>query len=123
MTRTPITAARTRRELIDAGVLLDVTRLARQHRITVPAAITAAAWTTCGSTTTEFATPTGDVLAHRILQAAFDQAAHSRPSALANPALGFALEDAGARHIVELELTVGPGDDGEPVVTIDLATY
>lgn len=113
----------TRRQLVDSGALLDVTRLARHHRMKVPCAVTSAAWVVCGGTPADFATANGDVLAHRILRAAFDQAAHSRAAALASPNLGFALEDAGQHHIVELELIVGPGDDGEAVVTIDVAAY
>src|SRR5665647_605729 len=72
--RTLITPVTTRSELIDAGSLLDVTRIARDHQIKLPCAISAAAWHACGS----------------------------------------AVEDTrNGQHIVELELTVGPGDDGE----------
>ena len=117
-----ITSTTTRRQLLDAGALLDVTRLAHGHRIVIPTAITAAAWKSCGGRPAEFATARGDSLAGRILAAARAQAVHSRPSTLAAAGLGFALEDTSGL-IVELELLVGPGDSGEPVATIDVAGY
>lgn len=113
------TAAVTRRQLIDTGRLLDVTRLARGHRIVVPTAITVEAWKACCGRVAAFATARGDVLAGRILAAARSQAVHSRPSTLANPVLGFALES--PTGVVELELEVGPADDGQPAATIDVA--
>ena len=113
----------TRRELIEAGALLDVTRLAHAHRIVLPTAITRDAWTTCGASARDFATARGDLMANRILAAARSQAVHSRPASLAADVLGFAVEDAADGHIVELALRVGPGEDGEPVVTIDVAHY
>lgn len=115
------TTAATRRQLIDAGRLLDVTRLTRDHRIAVPTAITVTAWKACGGRVSEFATPRGEDLAHRILAAARAQAVNSRPSALARPILGFAVENPDG--IVELELEVGPADDGTPAATIDVAGY
>lgn len=42
---------------------------------------------------------------------------HSRPSTLANPVLGFAVEN--TTGMVELQLEVGPADDGTPAATID----
>lgn len=115
------TAAVTRRQLIDSGQLLDVTRLARAHRIVVPTTITLNAWKACGGRLSEFATAGGDQLAGRILAAARAQAINSRPSSLANPVLGFALEN--PTGMVELELEVGPDDDGTPAATIDVAGY
>jgi len=118
------TAVPTRAELIDAGALLDVTRLARGHQIKLPCAISAAAWHACGAARDSFATAAGDQLANRILAAARSQAVHSPKAALARPVLGFAVEDTRAgQHILELELTVGPGDDGDPVATIDVAGF
>jgi hypothetical protein len=117
------TSTATRRRLIDSGSLLDVTRLAHTHRIVVPTAIAVGAWKACGGRTEEFATAAGDALASRVLAAARSQAVHSRPSTMAAAVLGFAVEDAGSGRIVELELAVGPGDDGDPVATIDLPAY
>jgi len=118
---TPVTS---RAELIDAGSLLDVTRIARDHQIKLPCAISAAAWRACGGRPDTFATARGDQLAGRILAAARSQAAHSPKAALARPALGFAVEDTrNGQHIVELELTVGPGDAGDPVATIDVEGF
>lgn len=113
--------AATRRQLIDSGQLLDVTRLARGHRIVVPTAITIDAWKACGGRVADFATAHGDALAGRILAAARAQAVNSRPSSLANPVLGFAMEN--PTGMVELELEVGPADDGTPAATIDVAGY
>lgn len=121
MTGTPITTS-TRRQLIDAGQLLDVTRLARGHRIVIPTAITPAAWSACGARAVDFGTAHGDRIASRVLAAARSQAVHSRPSTLDRPVLGFAVENTDGR-ILELELEVGPGDDGQPAATIDLAAY
>lgn len=115
------TAAATRRQLIDTGQLLDVTRLARGHRIVVPTAITLDAWKACGGRANDHATARGDQLAGRILAAARAQAVNSRPSSLARPVLGFALEN--PTGMVELELEVGPADDGTPAATIDVAGY
>lgn len=124
MARTVTTAVTTRTQLIDSGTLLDVTRIARDHQIKLPCAISAAAWHACGGRPDTFATARGDQLAGRILAAARSQAAHSPKAALARPTLGFAVEDTrNGQHIVELELTVGPGDDGDPVATIDVAGF
>lgn len=117
-----ITTAGTRRQRIDAGDLLDVSRLAHNHRIVIPTAITSAAWNVSGGRPVDFATARGDALAGRILAAARSQAVHSVPGRLMASALGFAIEDAHGR-IVELELQVGPGDDGGPAATIDLADF
>ena len=115
----------TRSQLINAGSLLDVSRLGRGHHMKLPCAISAAAWVACGGLRDDCATATGDELANRILAAARSQAVHSPEDALARPVLGFALEDTrlGGQHIIELELVVGPGDDGDPVATINVAGF
>jgi hypothetical protein len=117
-----VAGAATRRQLIDDGALLDVTRLGPEHRIVVPVAISTGAWKACGGRLAEFATGAGDVLAGRILAAARTRAVLARPRDMASPSIGFIMET-GPGRIVELELTVGPGDTGDPVATIDVAGY
>jgi hypothetical protein len=112
----------TRRQLLDDGALLDVTRMGPEHRIVVPVAITADAWQACGGQLAEFATSAGDVLTGRILAAARTRAVLSRPVEMAAPSIGFIMET-GPGRVLELKLTVGPGDTGDPVATIDLAGY
>ena len=56
MARTPSAPVTTRTQLIDAGTLLDVTRVARDHQIKLPCAISAAAWLACGGRPHTFAT-------------------------------------------------------------------
>jgi hypothetical protein len=118
-----LSLATKRRQLLDTGALLDVTRHARDHQIILPCAISVAAWAACGGRTIDFATNRGDALVTRILAASRAEAQHASPRRLAAAALGFALENAGNGHIIELELLVGPDDNGDPVATVDIAAY
>jgi hypothetical protein len=112
----------TRRQLIDEGALLDVTRIAPDHRIVLPTAITAKAWHACGGRIGEHATVSGDKLAGRILAAARSRRVLARPGELAAPTLAFLME-MGPGRVLELELTVSRGDTGDPVATIDVAEF
>jgi hypothetical protein len=112
--------AYTRAQAIDDGTLVDVTDLARDAGFKVPVALTAKVWSDCVAwdQTREVAPQdeTGrlwDVLAMAHL------AARGRPD---SDRLSFSVLRIGSGHLrpsrVTLALVIGPGDQGEPVITI-----
>ncbi|MDZ7770165.1 MAG: DUF6573 family protein [Woeseiaceae bacterium] len=123
----PVVYRYTRKQALEDGVLIDVTQMAKEAGFKWPVALTAAAWDDCVAWSDEdnrqqtYQDASGrlwDVL----IMAAFS--VQSAPEGL-HPAL-FALmripRDGTSQRSERrrLKLVLGPGDDGEPVLTIML---
>tara|TARA_R100000005_G_scaffold94413_1_gene72329 strand:+ start:15097 stop:15534 length:438 start_codon:yes stop_codon:yes gene_type:complete len=123
----PVVSSYSRAQAIDDGVLVDVTSMAREAGFKWPAALTRAAWYDCVAWTEgdsrsqvhqDEAGRLWDVLfmafyAIRTATAPGDRLSFSLYRV---PRDGHSIED----EEVSLKLMVGPGDAGEPVVTIML---
>lgn len=112
--------AYTRAQAIEDGVLVDVSEVAREAGFKVPVALTAAVWADCVAWDNarevchqDESGRLWDVLA----MASFEARAHRHAQSL-----GFSLlrvRSGGLRpERVRLVLHIGPGDQGEPVITI-----
>ena len=118
----------TRAEAIEDGDLIDVSQTAREAGITVPLALTRAAWADCVEWGAEAQERTGTALqdeAGRLWDVVWmTRYALLRNSAatttgvelLRVPPTGDELEPRRA----ELRVHIGPGDQGEPVLTVTL---
>jgi hypothetical protein len=112
----------TRAEALADGVLIDVTATARQAGFKYPVALTAAAWETC------VAVPPGVACqdeAGRLWDVLFLLALAAGRSS--GDLIRFAVHvrndnREGTPPIVRLKALCGPGDRGEPVVTVMLPT-
>jgi hypothetical protein len=107
-------------EALAEGVLIDVTATAREAGFTYPAALTAAAWERC------VAVPPGVACqdeAGRLWDVLFLLALAARRSNGALVRFGVQVRNgnrAGTPPRVRLKALCGPGDQGEPVVTVML---
>lgn len=116
----PVIHSYTRAQALDDGTLIDVTELARDAGFTAPVAVTAAVWADCVAwdQSQEVAPQdeTGrlwDVLA----MARFAAGLHGDSCRLRFPLMR--IPRGGLRpSTTHLILAIGPGDHGEPVVTI-----
>jgi hypothetical protein len=114
-----------RAQALADGVLVDVTALAREAGFTIPAALTAAAWADCVAWTADDTEQTGvpqDETGRLwdVLWLAGHAARLHRDKA--GDRLTFALLRVPRGHRratrCELVLHIGPGDEGEPVMTV-----
>ena len=108
-----------RASAIDDGVLIDVTPAARIVGFPIPVAMTIAAWDDCltgsdDNTPLEENQRLRDVLRGAIIAAKLNGD---------KSVLGFDVacsSDSGETSLITLTMHIGPGDEGEPVVTIML---
>jgi hypothetical protein len=111
----------TRAEAIKDGALIDVTETAREAGFKVPVALTAGAWERCVKMTPAAEEACNDVDGRLwdVLWMAY-VAACSAPEAreVVYPVL--VVTDSVIPEKVRLKLACGPGDEGEPVMTIML---
>lgn len=115
---TEVLFAYTRQQAIADGVLIDVSQLAREAGFRFPVALSAAAWNDCLVVPVD--DPTQDetgriwdvlnVLRYTVLL-------HRRGQQLS---FTFYLQNGDVGRLVELKAVCGPGDEGEPVITIML---
>ena len=111
----------TRAQAIEDGVLVDVSEMAREAGIRYPVAVTARVWSEeifpSDQARKEGQSETGrlwDVL--WMLRTAI-QSSHARREVIQ---YGVLVRDGKRPREVELKAVCGPGDDGEPVVTVML---
>lgn len=124
----PVIFSITRAELLQDGALIDVSQMATEAGFKVPVAMTAEAWADCVAWTEDdsrrqmYQDEDGrlwDVL--WMAHAAIQQARRRQASASSLlyplyrvPADGRSLQP----RLTQLKLVIGPGDHGEPVITI-----
>ena len=117
----PIIFKYTRAEAIADGALLDATETAREAGFKVPVALTAEVWSRY-VTVTPAAEEAGNDLDGRLWDVLWMAhiAAHCTPqsSEVVFPML--VVTDSVIAEEVQLKMVCGPGDDGEPVITIML---
>lgn len=118
----------TRAELLQDGTLVDVSKMAAEAGFKVPVAITAEAWADCVAWTDDdshrqtYQDVDGrlwDVL--WMAHAAIQQARHRQANASSLPFQLYRIPADGRSQrprLTQLKLVIGPGDHGEPVVTI-----
>jgi len=123
----PVIASYSRAQAIDDGVLIDVTSVAREAGFKWPVALTHAAWCDCVAWTERdnhfriYQDESG-----RLWDVLFMASYAVRTAAIPGDRLRFSLyrvpKDGRSTQAqeVSLKLMVGPGDAGEPVVTIML---
>lgn len=109
----------TRKQAIEDGVLIDVTHMAKEAGIKYPTAITAILWETY-IVPTEEVKNNGQSIDGRLWDALwmFRNAAKKEPGDTLLFKLYFTI--AGQQELVTLKAICGPGDEGEPVITIML---
>lgn len=108
----------TRAQAIEHGALVDlaavVSRLGIESPFTCPIAMTAAAY---HAVLTPDGEPTGDSLAMRLVGLLTAMIRAAQPGAVRLP-LAVAVQSATATTCRLLDLVLGPGDRGEPVMTL-----
>jgi hypothetical protein len=110
----------TRAEALADGVLIDVSAVAREAGVRWPVALTCAAWERC------VAVPPGVACqdeAGRLWDVCWLLALASRRSGAAEVRFGVHVRNDtrdGTPPLVQLKALCGPGDNGEPVVTVML---
>ena len=108
----------TRADALGDGVLIDVSATAREAGIRWPVALTRAVWERC------VAVPPGVVCqdeAGRLLDVLFLLALAARRGGGAEVRFGVHVRNdnrEGTPRLVRLEALCGPGDEGEPVITV-----
>ncbi len=109
----------TRKQAIEDGVLVDVTKIAKEAGIKYPTAITSAVWNTF-IVPTEEERKNGQSEDGRLWDTLwmFRDAAKKEPGDVLLFKLYFSF--AGKPRLVTLKAICGPGDEGEPVITIML---
>jgi len=123
----PVVSSYSRAQAIDNGVLVDVTSMAREAGFKWPAALTHAAWCDCVAWTERdnrlqvYQDESGRLwdmlfMAFYAIRTATDSGNQLRFSLYRVPRDGCTRE----AQEVTLKLMVGPGDAGEPVITIML---
>ena len=115
----------TRAQALADGVLVDAGPMAREAGFRWPVALTTAAWEDCVAwSESDSDRQTHQDQSGRLWDVLFMAAYAARANAAAGPELRFELYRVSRDgHSTEAELTtlkliVGPGDDGEPVMTI-----
>ena len=126
-TQTPSTefeiiSSYSRAEALDDGVLVDVTEAAREVGIRFPVAMTAAAWSTCVAMTPAAERACCDERG-RLHDVVWMLLCAIRRSRSGREVRFEALCVTTSRRPTRISLrsVVGPGDDGEPVITLMLA--
>lgn len=116
----PVIHAYTRAQAIADGVLIDVSRLSSEAGFRFPAAMTAAAWEQAVAWPDDQDAGQSEEgrLWDVVYMAAY--AARSRGGSELLYTLGVVSRGGHEPETVQLKCVVGPGDDGEPVVTIML---
>ena len=107
----------TRAQAIEDGVLIDVTETAREAGISFPTAVTAAVWAECVTVPDEAAWQDEQGRLWDVLTMLRYAIVRSR----ATQELAFSVavqNDARSPRPVQLKALCGPGDQGEPVITI-----
>ena len=110
----------TRAQAIEDGCLIDVTEVAKEARFKVPVALTAAVWADCVSWDNNAEKRHQDErgrLWDVLWMAALAGTKSPNDSTVPFAILRIPHRGSKARQ-VRLVMTIGPGDDGEPVVTI-----
>ena len=116
----------TRGDLLRDGGLVDVTATAREAGFTVPVALTAAVWADCVAWTDDDNERKGTIqdedgrLYDVVWMAAETVRRRGRFGAFVTFQVLRVPREGQERDatLVTLEMTIGPGDDGEPVITI-----
>jgi len=109
----------TRAQAVEDGILIDVTETAKEARITFPTTLTAAVWADC--VTAPEKAPWQDEMGRLwdVLTMLRYAIVHSRASQ--QVVFSVAVQnDARPPRRVQLKAHCGPGDQGEPVITIML---
>ncbi len=116
----PVIVGYSRAQALDDGTLVDVSELGRDAGFSVPVALTAAVWSDCVAWD-----PACEVAPQNETGRLWDvlimahMAARNRPG---KDRLTFSILRIGSGHLrpslVRLALAIGPGDQGEPVITI-----
>lgn len=109
-----------RAQAIADGVLVDVSKVAQELGFRAPAAVTAAVWTRCVAWQNEEA---GQDEQGRLWDVLWLARLAAR-SAKEQSEVGYTLrleQTGGVVERVALRLCIGPGDEGEPVITIMLS--
>lgn len=112
----------TRADAIRDGVLIDVTEMAREAGFRIPVAMTSAAWALCvelpeGVTGQDLSGRIWDVL---IMLLYAIKSKNARGSEIRYHLHVRNSNEEGEPPLVELKALCGPGDEGEPVITIML---
>ncbi|TDR40489.1 hypothetical protein DFR29_113191 [Tahibacter aquaticus] len=112
----------TRREALDDGVLMDAGAMAQEAGFTLPVALTAQVWATCVSWSSEERAPQDEDgrLWDVLWMASLAARAAARRGDSGRVAFEVRVVPRGGRRprVTKLVLMLGPGDRGEPVVTI-----
>jgi hypothetical protein len=114
----------TRRDALRDGLLIDVSGVAREAGIRFPTALTSAAWAKCVSVPPGVTTCQDE--AGRLWDVVWMLRLAIRNSGAAGRELSFAVhvrtdDRPHTPPLVPLKAVCGPGDEGEPIVTIMLA--
>lgn len=110
-----------RAQAIQDGVLVDVSKTANEAGFKIPVAVTAAVWSQCVKVT-QAAKRAGNDETGRL----WDVLWMARVAALESPRANmvhyelYVVTNGTAPELVQLKLHIGPGDAGEPVITIML---
>ena len=120
-----VISAYTRAQALADGVLIDAGPMAREAGFRWPVAVTAAAWEDCVAwSERDCDRQTHQDQSGRLWDVLFMAAYAARANAEAGPELRFELYRVSRdgrsteAELTTLKLIVGPGDDGEPVMTI-----
>jgi len=115
----------TRAQAIDDGVLIDASEMAREAGFTLPVALTAAVWADCVAwTDADNVCQAYQDESGRLWDVLFMAAYAVRSQTVAGQQLSFDLEciphdgRSTQSQRLTLKLILGPGDHGEPVITI-----
>ena len=109
----------TRAQAIDDGILIDVTETAREAGITIPTALTVAVWERCVTVPEEAHCQDETGRLWDVLTVLRFTIIRSRGASQVNFTVAVQ-NDAQRPRPVQLKAICGPGDSGEPVITIML---
>ncbi|MCF8012214.1 MAG: hypothetical protein K9L17_13400 [Clostridiales bacterium] len=112
----------TRREAIEDGQVIDVTKMAKEAGARIPTALTAAAWAEAVSVTEELETQGQDENGRLWdVLTMFTHAARNNKNSSELTYTVLVVKKPGRKpEKVTLKAVIGPGDDGKPVFTIML---
>lgn len=109
-----------RSQAIEDGVLVDVSEVAHEVAFRLPVAVTAAVWARCVAWGGEMAGQDEQGRLWDVLWIARLAARSAQDKSEVDYTLRVVQAGQAVEH-VELKMAIGPGDDGEPVITIQLA--
>ncbi len=116
----------TRKQAIEDGVLVDVSKTAKEANFLIPTAMTETLWTGC-IVPDESALHRGESIAGRLWDLLWMLFVKIKASKSTSTVPGSACDTlffsalftfAGKKKLVRMKAIIGPGDEGEPVLTI-----